>query len=97
MSRINERQTESELEDGRGDDQLVFIPHEVDDMEMSPAAFRVYFHLVKTNRGGEVSSSYQAIGDKCFGSQHPKNDVTRRQRAIAAVNELIGLGLLKFA
>jgi hypothetical protein len=68
-----------------------------DELPMTVWAFRVYAHLVR--RGGEENRAipgYQSIGEKCFRASMPDaKPETLRRKAIHAVNELVGFGLIK--
>lgn len=84
-----------EIRDGR-DDIPIFVHSELDDLELSLEAFRVYCHLARrAGKNGMAFPSYQSIGDKCFRKNYPKaNADTIRRKAIAAVRELAELGLI---
>jgi hypothetical protein len=84
------------LEDDR-DDLPFQIHHELDDAPMSVWAFRVYAHLVRrSGRDGKIFPSYQTIGETCFRSTYgpTANPKSLRNKAIAAMKELIEVGLV---
>jgi len=72
----------------------IFIHSSIDDMGLTPNAFRVYAHLARrATKDGDAWPSYQSIGDHCFGAMYSHPD-TRRRHAVAAVKELISHGLI---
>ncbi len=82
--------------DGR-DDLPVFIHSELDDLGLSLQAFRVYAHLARRRnaRTGTAWPSYATIGETCFRPNFPKaSQTTLRRKAMAAVKELVGRGLV---
>ena len=83
------------VEEGR-DDLPIFIHSELDDLDITAEAFRVYAHLARrAGSNGKAYPSYQSIGERCFRKQYPNaSSETLRRKAIAAVNELIELGLI---
>jgi DnaD/phage-associated family protein len=83
---------EESLQDRR--DLPVFIHSELDDLSLSPNAFRLYCHLARRAGYGTAWPSYQTMGDKCFGTE-TDNAGTRRTWAIKAMKELVDLGLVK--
>ena len=83
-----------DLQDDR-DDLPVFIHSELDDLPLSSEGFRVYCHLVRRcGRSGQAWSSYQSIGDKCFGVDYPNSKTTRRNHAIKAMKEIEEMQLI---
>lgn len=80
-----------QLQDRRG--VPVFIHSELDDMGLTPNAFRVYCHLARRAGTGVAWPSYQSIGSVCFGTSTPSADYARRL-AIEAVKELVTSGLV---
>lgn len=80
-----------QLQDRRG--VPVFIHSELDDMGLTPNAFRVYCHLARRAGTGVAWPSYQSMGKVCFGSVTPSEDYARRL-AIEAVKELVTFGLI---
>lgn len=77
------------------DDLPVFIHSELDDLDLSCEAFRVYCHLVRrVGRNEAAFPSYQSIGERCFAKDYPKSKATRRRHAINAVKELAECGLI---
>jgi hypothetical protein len=75
-------------------DLPVFIHSDVDDLPLTPNAFRLYCHLARRAGNGTAWPSYQTMGDHCF-SKESDNAGTRRTWAIKAMNELVELGLVK--
>ena len=80
-----------QLQDRRG--TPVFIHSELDDLGLTPNAFRVYCHLARRAGTGVAWPSYQSIGSVCFGPSTPSADYARRL-AIEAVKELVTFGLI---
>jgi len=80
-----------QLQDRRG--VPVFIHSELDDMGLTPNAFRVYCHLARRAGTGVAWPSYQSMGNVCFGPSTPSADYARRL-AIEAVKELVTFGLI---
>ena len=73
----------------------IFIHSEIDDLLLTPNAFRVYAHLARrADKTGAAWPSYQSIGDHCFGMVF-ENPVTRRSMARKAIDELIAAGLIR--
>jgi hypothetical protein len=76
------------------------LPDAVDDMGLTPRAFRVYVHLARRSRDGAVfGESYGKIGRVCFAAEYtakgkPANRTTARQWAMRAMNELEERGLV---
>ena len=69
-----------------------------DEMPLSLEAFRVLCHLSRRSNGDKGSAwpSYNSIGECCFRASYPKSKPeTLRRKAINAVNELIGFGLIR--
>jgi DnaD/phage-associated family protein len=75
-------------------DLPVFIHSDVDDLPLSPNAFRLYCHLARRAGNGVAWPSYQTMGDKCYITESD-NAGSRRTWAIKAMNELVELGLVK--
>jgi hypothetical protein len=81
------------LRDGRRD-LPIFVHSEIDDLEISSKAFRVYAHLTRrAGSNGACFPSYQSIGDSCFQKEYAKPE-TRKTLAIRAVKELVELRLV---
>lgn len=74
----------------------IFIHSEIDDMALSVNAFRVYAHLARrAGQDNDAWPSYRKIGLHCFRHSLPTASVeTLRRRAIEAVAELVGAGLV---
>jgi hypothetical protein len=83
---------EGSLQDRR--DLPVFIHSELDDLPLSPNAFRLYCHLARRAGPGIAWPSYQTMGDKCFSTESD-NAGTRRTWTIKAMKELVAFGLVK--
>jgi hypothetical protein len=83
---------EESLQDRR--DLPVFIHSELDDLPLSPNAFRLYCHLARRAGSGTAWPSYQTMGDKCFSTESD-NAGTRRTWTIKAMKELVAFGLVK--
>jgi hypothetical protein len=92
------------LQDRR--DLPIFIHSTVDDLGLTPNAFRVYGHLARrTNRNTNTAwPSYAEIGKVCFESLYTRRKTRKapgvesenmRRMAIAAVDELIEAGLVR--
>lgn len=81
----------AELQDRR--DIPVFIHRELDDLGLSPNAFRLYCHLARRAGTGTAWPSYQSMGDHCFMGQAEAG--RRRNIAIEAMKELVDQGLIK--
>jgi hypothetical protein len=82
------------LRDGRSD-LPIFVYSEIDDLDISLKAFRVYAHLARrAGTNGACFPAYQSIGDCCFKKDYAKAS-TRKTLAIRAVKELVELRLLK--
>jgi DnaD/phage-associated family protein len=75
-------------------DLPVFIHSDVDDLPLTPNAFRLYCHLARRAGNGTAWPSYQTMGDHCFRTESD-NAGTRRTWAIKAMNELVDLGLVQ--
>lgn len=71
----------------------LFIHSELDDMGLSPEAFRVYAHLARrAGKDGRAWPGVQSIGDVCFpGLKHPDS---RRKYTSRALAELEQMGLI---
>jgi hypothetical protein len=82
---------EESLQDRR--DLPVFIHSELDDLPLSPNAFRLYCHLARRAGTGTAWPSYQSMGDKCYATLAESGG--RRNLAIKAMKELVDLGLIK--
>jgi len=81
------------LRDGRRD-LPIFVHSEIDDLEISSNAFRVYAHLTRrAGSNGACFPSYQSIGDSCFQKEYAKPE-TRKTLAMRAVKELVELRLV---
>lgn len=83
----------------------VFIHSELDDLGLTPEAFRVYCHLVRRAGNGTAFPKQQSIGDICFprlqrrGADHkrldkPVGEVNRRVMAMNAIAALVEHGLI---
>ena len=84
---------------------VVFVHSELDDLPLTPEAFRVYCHLVRrAGRDGEAFPSFTSIARHCFAwneennpesarSKCPKSD-SARQMAIKAIKELKSFNLV---
>lgn len=73
----------------------LFIHRELNDIPMKAESFRVYAFLVAlANQDGSCWPSYSTIGDRCFALDYTNAEV-RKRHAVAAVEELINLGLIK--
>ena len=69
-----------------------------DEMPLTLEAFRVLAHLSRRadNQDSIATPSYASIGEACFRSSYPKSSKdTLRRKAIKAVNELVGYGLIR--
>ena len=69
-----------------------------DEMPLSLEAFRALGHLSRRadNNDGCAYPSYTSIGEACFRASYPKSSsTTLRRKAIKAINELIGYGLIR--
>lgn len=70
----------------------------LNDVPLSPEAFRVYIHLSSLSTAGQDSQKqawtfYQEVGDHCFPKIETK--IARRNKAIRAVKELTNQNLIK--
>jgi len=79
-----------QLQDRR--DLPVFIHSELDDMGLSPNAFRLYCHLARRAGAGVAWPSYQSMGDVCFAAIAEGR--SRRNIAMRAMTELVERGLI---
>ena len=82
---------DDQLQDRR--DIPVFIHRELDDLGLSPNAFRLYCHLARRAGSGMAWPSYQSMGDHCFMGQAEAG--RRRNIAIEAMKELVERALIK--
>lgn len=75
----------------------IFVHSEVDDLELTTNAFRVYGHLARrAGRDNTAWPSYASIAEHCFRPSYPKaKDSTLRRRAMEAVRELQEHGLIE--
>lgn len=75
----------------------IFVHSEIDDLELSTNAFRVYGHLARrAGRDNIAWPSYATIAEHCFRPSYPKaKDSTLRRRAMEAVRELQEEGLIE--
>lgn len=71
-----------------GDKELVaiFVPAWLDDLRLSPQAFRLIYHLISCNFGGEVRANYSRAARTC-GISRPK--------VLDFESELVTQGLLE--
>lgn len=79
-------------------DLPVFIHYQIDEMDLSLEAFRVYFHLARRYGDGRVGaiSSYKNMGEHCFRQSYPcASQATLKRKAITAVNQLLEKGLIE--
>lgn len=79
-------------------DLPIFIHSELDELDLSLEAFRVYAHLARrTNKQSKDAwPSYNSIGEVCFRGSYPNSPKsTLRRMAIAAVKELAHRGLVR--
>lgn len=75
--------------------RLLAVSSKIDDMPVSPAAFRVYFHLVKLENDG-IDSSPERIGVKCMGATYPSETTEQLgERTIKALEELAALKIIR--
>ncbi|RCJ25249.1 helix-turn-helix domain-containing protein [Nostoc sp. ATCC 53789] len=74
----------------------IYIDSKLDDLPLTMEAFRVYSHLCR--RAGcdnNAFPSYKSIGEACFRGSFPASSTeTLRQKAIAAVSELVSWNLI---
>ena len=74
----------------------IYIDSKLDDLPLTMEAFRVYCHLCR--RAGcdnNAFPSYKSIGEACFRGSFPGSSTeTLRQKAIAAVSELVSWNLI---
>ncbi|MBD2527426.1 hypothetical protein H6G86_34865 [Nostoc sp. FACHB-133] len=74
----------------------IYIDSKLDDLPLTMEAFRVYSHLCR--RAGcdnNAFPSYKSIGEVCFRGSFPSSSTeTLRQKAIAAVSELLSWNLI---
>lgn len=100
---------EFEVQDLRAD-LPIFIHSELDDLNLSPEAFRVYAHLVRRGgRDGKIYPKLDTIADICFGYVQRLTKVdgketrlekqltaaTRRKMTFHAIEALIERGLIR--
>lgn len=73
------------------------LHYELDDRPLSVWAFRVYAHFVRrAGRNGRIYPTYKSIAETCFRSTFPDaKPETLRRRAMEAVKELEGQGLIR--
>jgi hypothetical protein len=69
---------------------FISIPESVDDIPMSPEAFRVYFSVVRHVVEHESFPTVQQITEKCFGKQYALGKTHTR----LALRELTKFGLV---
>jgi hypothetical protein len=71
-----------------------------DEMPLTIEAFRVLCHFARraNNQTGEAKTTYKSIGEKCFRASFPSTSSNGlRRRAMRAVTELEGFGLVRKA
>lgn len=71
-----------------------------DEMPLTIEAFRVLCHFARraNNQTGEAKTTYKSIGEKCFRASFPTTSSNGlRRRAMRAVTELEGFGLVRKA
>ena len=76
----------------------LFIHSVYDDMDLSLEAFRLLAHLSRRsgNDSQEACTSYLSMGKTCFRSSYPNaSDQALERRAMKAMKELIGYGLVR--
>ena len=75
--------------------QTYFDSH-LDDLPLTLEAFRVYCHLIRrAGKGVSAFPSYRTIGSQCFKGSYPESSPEAlRQKAIAAIKELISWNML---
>ena len=75
----------------------LFVHSDIDDLELTLGAFRVYGHLARRAGADNFAwPSYASIGEHCFRSSYPKaKDATLRRKALAAIEELKKVGLIE--
>jgi hypothetical protein len=69
-----------------------------DEMPLTLEAFRVLAHLSRkaANDNGKAFPSYATIGETCFRGSYPNSSSdTLRRKAMKAVKELVGYGLIR--
>jgi hypothetical protein len=72
----------------------IFIHSTIDDMDLSPEAFRVYAHLSRrAGSSGVAWPGIRSIGDKCFSKVYANPEV-RDRHVRAALKELQAAGLV---
>jgi len=69
---------------------FISIPESVDDLPLSPEAFRVYFSVVRHVVENETFPTVEQITGKCFGRQYALRETHTRR----ALSELIKFGLV---
>jgi hypothetical protein len=74
-------------------DLPVFIHSDVDDLPLTPNAFRLYCHLARRAGNGTAWPSYQSMGDTCFKGLSDSADY-RRRLALENMKELVKAGLV---
>jgi DnaD/phage-associated family protein len=74
-------------------DLPVFIHSDVDDLPLTPNAFRLYCHLARRAGNGTAWPSYQSMGDTCFKGLSESADY-RRRLALENMKELVSAGLV---
>ncbi len=81
----------NQLQDRRS--HPIFIHSELDDLGLTPNAFRIYGHLARRAGMNTAWPSYQSMGDVCFSSISSSAS-WRRRLAMDAVKELVRLRLI---
>ncbi|WP_292854193.1 hypothetical protein [Nostoc sp. NMS8] len=74
----------------------IYIDSKLDDLPLTMEAFRVYSHLCRrADCDNNAFPSYKSIGEACFHGSFPGSSTeTLRQKAIAAVSELVSWNLI---
>jgi hypothetical protein len=79
-----------------GERRPIYIHQDLDDLNLTVDAFRVYAHLAR--RAGKKNfayPSYTSIGEHCFRSTYPKALIASlRRKAIRSVAELERAGII---
>jgi hypothetical protein len=75
----------------------IYIDSKLDELPLTMEAFRVYCHLARrAGRDGQAFPSYKSIAQSCFKGSFPNSSIdSLRQKAIAAVKELISWNLIE--
>ena len=75
----------------------IYIDSKLDELPLTMEAFRVYCHLVRRadNEYRKAFPSYRTISESCFRGSFPDSPIkSLRQKAIAAIKELVNWNLL---